>query len=969
MRLVIWPCLLLLLLFNAVFAAPQDQSGLNAVRLNEYLTREKAILASANQDALVLIKSFAPVDQASLSLQKVQNSKQLALIRVKIAGFTDFLSSQRKLQQNLNRQLKELQQMPLDKVQDVHANEERINYINALKSENSKTIELIGDNLDLAQTYQATLLAEHDRLELLQANMTEKDKLHDIRDNIRKLEEKRDSLYEKNLELQQKQQARAGFDEKNNDERQIILNNQLIILLQQQIIELGMQEKLIVSDFQLLKDQDVKTIESAIDAYTLAVKQASGMEQSLKNMQNVLTREQAVFSDRPYKQQMKALQKEAEARLKHAISQQELLRQELKKKQEILNKKLASRQSLSEYHIATWPAITSQILEIPGQLYRYARVLVMKVYENYLKKDLWSAILVWGSLFSILFAGMAFRRVLNAALQGKERSSMSGYLYDGALVLLSRNVFQLMTALIFLVIFYLNNMVYSNYQLLVDLFLVWLVYRNLILLARMVFLERLHDSSGKDVKLYYRLKWLLLGGGVSTALMVLGQQMPLSLLLQDIFNRLFMLFLLALSLVAWKSRDVISLLLLPLLKAKKRYLRTAVSLLMLLVPLTLFTTAMIGLVGYIDLAWTLSRYQAYILLVITSYVLVRGLVMDGLVALSRWMIASMQNGWLWIEVVVKPMDAVVRVALVIASIAILFELFDWTPGSPVVMAMMQVGHYPFVNLSGARISLFSVTAFIVLVFVFIWFAKWTREFCYRWLYRHIIDPGIRNSLSVFTQYAVVAFGGLLALRVLGVDFSGMAIVFGGLAVGMGFGLRDFASNIVGGIMLLIERPVREGDLITIGEYEGRVSHIGIRSMRVSSWDNMEVLIPNAETFSKPFTNWTHQDNIVRTVVPIKVSRADDPERVRELIQDVLANIPEVLDNPPAQVLLKQITDSLLDFEIRYFINVQQNTRIQVSSKFLFEVMEVFKAEGIHAPIPLLNVELKQDDSKASASED
>ena len=111
---------------------------------------------------------------------------------------------------------------------------------------------------------------------------------------------------------------------------------------------------------------------------------------------------------------------------------------------------------------------------------------------------------------------------------------------------------------------------------------------------------------------------------------------------------------------------------------------------------------------------------------------------------------------------------------------------------------------------------------------------------------------------------------------------------------MGFGLRDFASNIVGGIMLLIERPVSEGDLITIGEYEGRVAHIGIRSMRVSSWDNMEVLIPNAETFNKPFTNWTHQDSIVRTVVPIKVSRSDDPVMIQQLILDVLAIIPEIV---------------------------------------------------------------------------
>ena len=128
---------------------------------------------------------------------------------------------------------------------------------------------------------------------------------------------------------------------------------------------------------------------------------------------------------------------------------------------------------------------------------------------------------------------------------------------------------------------------------------------------------------------------------------------------------------------------------------------------------------------------------------------------------------------------------------------------------------------------------------------------------------------MRNSLSVFTQYLVIVIGFFFSFRMLGFDFTGLSLVLGGLAVGMGFGLRDFANNIIGGLMLLIERPVREGDLITLGDYEGRVAHIGIRAMRICSWDNMEVLIPNAETFNKPFTNWTHQDSIVRTVIPLK----------------------------------------------------------------------------------------------------
>ncbi|OYV53580.1 MAG: mechanosensitive ion channel protein MscS, partial [Legionella sp. 21-45-4] len=198
----------------------------------------------------------------------------------------------------------------------------------------------------------------------------------------------------------------------------------------------------------------------------------------------------------------------------------------------------------------------------------------------------------------------------------------------------------------------------------------------------------------------------------------------------------------------------------------------------------------------------------------------------------------------------------------------------------------------------------------------------------------------------------------------GIDFTGMMVVLGGLAVGMGFGLRDFASNIVGGIMLLIERPVREGDLITIGEHEGRVAHIGIRSMRVSSWDNMEVLVPNAETFNKPFTNWTHQDSVVRTVVPIKVSRTDNPVFIQSLIHGVLADIPEIMTEPPPQVYLKNIDEALLEFEVRYFINVQLHTRFEIRSKALLAIMRQFKAAGIEPPIPPIAVELKQASDEA-----
>ncbi len=949
-------CLLLLFTMNTSVAF----SDHNAEKLDEYLIQEKINLTTANNNAILSSKSPEIIDQTALTLRKKQNAAMQALTYAKIISLNDFLSSLQKQQQNLAIRLKKLQQLPLEKLQNTPAVDEHMDHINALKSENIKTIQLINDNITSVKAFQSTLLAEQHRLDLLQANMTEQEQLDQLREKIHTLKQARDALYQKNVDLQQGIKKEATFTETLNYETQLLLNNQAAILFQHQIIELRLQKKLIAADFLFLKNQDVKTSELVTDLYATAVSQLSGIEQSLKKMQGLLVNEKSILSDNHLKQQVSILQKSVALRLKQVIVHKAFLQKERGMKQAQLNKKLGSRKSLAEYHLNSWPLITGQLMQVPLQLYHYTQLLVFKARDNYLQQASWWMPLVWGIPCLIVLVAVALRRVLHRLVQGKERSSMSGHLYDGALILLYRNIYQLAAATLLMSIFFLEQLVFANYRLLIDLFLVWFAFRNLILVARLLLLERISDSSGKDVKLYYRLKWLLLAGGWSTALMVLGHQLPLSLLLQDIFNRLFMLFLLALSLVVWKSRDVIPYLLHPLFKSKKRYVRKTISLLIVLVSVTLLTTSIIGLIGYIDLAWTTSGKQAYLLLVMTSYLLLRGLILDALHAMSKWMISSLHNGWLCVEVILKPLDAIARLALVLLAVVILFQSFGWNADSHVVAVLMQIGHYRVVNLSGAHITVFSALEFIALLFVFIWFAKWTREFCFRWVYRRVADSGVRNSLAVFTQYAVIILGALLTLRVLGIDFTGMAIVFGGLAVGMGFGLRDFASNIVGGVMLLIERPVREGDLITLGEYEGRVAHIGIRSMRVSSWDNMEVLIPNAETFNKPFTNWTHQDNIVRTVVPIKVNRGDEPTEVQQLILDVLVIIPEVLSKPPPQVLLTKIDEVLIEFEIRYFINVQLYTRVEIRSKVLFAIMAQFKAAGVMAPIPSLNVELNHD---------
>ena len=948
---VIICCFLPVFVAHASLAPPADSTG----KLIEYLAQEKTNLTIIVNESRR--PSDQPSDQRQLKQRIQQNKAMLTLMQAKIASLDSFLINQRKQQQNLTNRLKKLQQSPFDKAEVLDA-EEKISKINTLNAVNNKTIELIKDNLALARLYQNVLSIDSRQLGVWQAKFDEQQRLDELRKRIRVLEEARGRLYNKNIKLQQEKKSDAHFNATLYYETKLLLTNQAIILIQYRITELELQKGLIKAEYLSIRHQDIKTTQAVTETYKSSINQLVMIETSLKKMIELLKREQLLTPDSHLKQQLFNIQKTASLRLLQLTAQQQRLQADLEKKQQQLKKLLSIRQGLTEYHLESWPSIANQLLLIPSKFYNYLKSLAVKVKDNYVWQDLWSTVLYWVTLGLIFMVAGGLRHILKAVTVDKERSRLSGHLYAGVLILLYRNVPHLLLLFSIIATFSLNHVPFIYDQLLVNLLLVLITFRSLILVARLALLESISDSSGQDVKLYYRLKWLLLMGGWATALMVFSHQLPLSLLLQDIFNRLFMLFLLAVALVVWKSRDVIPYLLRPILRTKRRYFRNAVSLLAVLVPLVLLTTAIIGLVGYIHLAWTLSRYQAYLLLLITCYVLVRGLIFDALELLSEWMISSLHNGWLWIEVILKPLDKILRVFLLLASIVILFQLFGWYSDALIMESLKTFGYYPLVDISGVHITLVSILEFVILLSIFIWASKWTREFCYRWLYRNVIDAGIRNSFSVFTQYAVILMGGFITLRVLGLDFSGMSMVLGGLAVGMGFGLRDFASNIVGGVMLLIERPVREGDLITLGEYEGRVAHIGIRSMRVSSWDNMEVLIPNAETFNKPFTNWTHQDSIVRTVVPIKLSRADDPVLIQQLIADVLTSIPEIVSEPPSQVLLKQIDDALIEFEVRYFINVQLHTRFEIRSKVLFAITAQFKTAGIKPPIPPFSVELK-----------
>ncbi|MDF1678231.1 MAG: mechanosensitive ion channel [Legionellaceae bacterium] len=924
-------------------------------QLIEYLAAEKVNLTLTNSN----LRAFSvPITADNFSEQEERLAAQKTLIKAKIQTLKSFLDNQEKKQSALKARLKRFKQSSSTS-SDALVLQESVSQIRAFMKVNEKALELIQTNLSLAYQYQKTLYQRERELVLWKAA---EDKSHIIQqkeNEIKVLDARRVALYEKNIVLeQQKKSGLRPEAESIGDEGALLLNNQEILLIEQEAELAQLERELAEADYAFLeKNQEVKALELLLEMYARAAVTLNEMADAILVMQETLNKESTVLSSEADKQAMSVLQEKV-LLFKHRVDVLKILVQRIsEEKQAVLKKQRTSRQRFEDYKQVSLRGVTHQMAEIPFLFYQYLQTLFIKMFDHYLWENAWPKIFFWGMLLCVSGGFVVVRRLLRRVTQEKTRSRFSGHLYDGALLLLYRSLPQFLLVTLLMICLSLNQVVFAQSQLLFHLLLIWLVYRQLKGIAQLALLERMSDVPEHEMVLYRRFKWLFLMGAWSTGLMILGQELPLSFLLQDVFNRFFMLFLLAIAWVLWKSRETFPELFHLWLHANKKPFRHLLSFLSVLIPMSLMTTALIGLLGYIHFAWVLARYQAYFMLVLVVYVLLRELLSDLLDLVSERMVSKLHNGWLWVEAVLKPLENWLQFGLFLLSVVVIFRAFkdNWELG--MLTSVKAIGSYPIFTGSGVHITLFSSAGAIIVLMVLIWLSKWTREFCYRWLYRGIVDAAIRNSVSIFTQYTVILLGTFVFLRVFGVDLTGVGIVLGGLAVGMGFGLRDFASNIVGGLMLLIERPVREGDLITIGEYEGRVAHIGIRSIRVSSWDKMDVLIPNAETFNKPVTNWTHQDGIVRTVLPIKVNRTEDPSLVRQIIFDVLEAIPEVLRDPPYQVFLKAIDEALVEFEVRYFVNVQLHMRVAVRSEVLLAIMAQFKTAGIQAPIPPFRVEL------------
>jgi small-conductance mechanosensitive channel len=286
-------------------------------------------------------------------------------------------------------------------------------------------------------------------------------------------------------------------------------------------------------------------------------------------------------------------------------------------------------------------------------------------------------------------------------------------------------------------------------------------------------------------------------------------------------------------------------------------------------------------------------------------------------------------------------------------IVVALHLLGWLPA--VLEALDSVA----IQMGSVRISLLEsgklILALILLWILALWLARLIEN---RITQAQYVNPGMQVALVKLSKFVLLVLAFLAALEMVGIDLTALAVFGGAVGVGLGFGLQRIASNFISGFIVLFDRSIRPGDVITIGNTFGWVQELRARYVVVRDRDGVERLIPNETLITNEVINWSYTDRNVRLKIPVSISYDNDPEQAMALMLASAKANARVLEDPPPAARLLSFGDNGIEMELRVWIPDPEQGLANVRSDVNLAIWRAFKAAGITIPFPQRDLHIR-----------
>ncbi len=264
-----------------------------------------------------------------------------------------------------------------------------------------------------------------------------------------------------------------------------------------------------------------------------------------------------------------------------------------------------------------------------------------------------------------------------------------------------------------------------------------------------------------------------------------------------------------------------------------------------------------------------------------------------------------------------------------------------------------------ITIGQVRLSPLSVLKIGLALWFSLWLANALSSLLERRLERSLsTNASTRVLATKLTRITLVLLAILIALTSVGIDLTALAIFSGALGVGLGFGLQKIFSNLVSGVILLMDKSIKPGDVISLGTTFGWINHLGLRYASVITRDGMEHLIPNEEFIVQRVENWSYSDRLVRLKAPVGISYESDVRLAMKLCTEAASKVERVKSEPEPRVQLMSFGDNSVNLEIRLWVDDPEKGRANIISEVLLNVWDSFHEHGINIPYPQRDLHVK-----------